>query len=195
MTEIPWTWLGIRASGLTAWGLLTAVVVWGLLLRTQLLGRLASPKRLMEMHRWLGAISLAFLLLHLALLLVDPTVRFTVTALLVPGASPWEPFAVGLGTVALWALLPVTIVGRIRSRLGSAGNRWFRRSHLLAYAAWPLATAHYALAGTDALTAASVAALIAATTAVAGCLLVRAFVPRPTPVRSSAPASALVTRP
>jgi len=36
VTEIPWTWLAIRASGMTAWGLLTAVVLWGSLLRLRL---------------------------------------------------------------------------------------------------------------------------------------------------------------
>ena len=60
MASISWTWLGIRASGITAWGLLTAVVLWGILLKTQLLGRLAPPMRLLDLHRWLGAIALAF---------------------------------------------------------------------------------------------------------------------------------------
>ena len=54
MADIPWTWLGIRASGITAWGLLTAVVVWGILLKTQVLGRLAPPMKLLDLHRWLG---------------------------------------------------------------------------------------------------------------------------------------------
>ena len=85
MTEIPWTWLAIRASGITAWGLLTAVVLWGILLRTRLLGRLASPMRLLDLHRWLGATALAFLLIHMILLLVDPAVKFTVAQLLIPG--------------------------------------------------------------------------------------------------------------
>ena len=60
MSEIPWTWLAIRGSGITTWGLLTAVVVWGVLLRTQLLGRLASQLRLLVVHRWLGAVAMAF---------------------------------------------------------------------------------------------------------------------------------------
>ena len=103
MTEIPWTWLGIRASGITAWGLLTAVVLWGILLRTRLLGRLASPMRLLDLHRWLGATALAFLLVHMILLLVDPAVQFTVAQVLVPGLAPWEPLAAALGTIRGWA--------------------------------------------------------------------------------------------
>ena len=99
MADIPWTWLAIRASGVTAWGLLTAVVLWGILLRTQLLGRLAAPMRLLDLHRWLGVIALGFLFVHMALLLIDPAVSFTVAQILDPrhGAvadprrSRWAP--------------------------------------------------------------------------------------------------------
>jgi methionine sulfoxide reductase heme-binding subunit len=181
MTEIPWAWLAIRGSGITAWGLLTAVVVWGIVLRTQLLGSV-SPLRLLTSHRWLGIVAMAFLALHMALLLVDPAVQFTVAQLLVPGLAPWEAFAVGLGTVAFWLMLAVSVVGRLRSRMGRAGNRMFRRAHLLAYAAWPLATMHYVLAGTDALADWSLALLFAGTGLVVTALLARGFVPAPGPV-------------
>jgi methionine sulfoxide reductase heme-binding subunit len=183
MADIPWTWLGIRASGITTWGLLTAVVVWGILLRTQVLGRLAPPMRLLDLHRWLGAIALGFLAVHLGLLLVDPAVHFTVAQILVPGLAPWETGAVALGTVAFWLLLPVSFLGRLRARFGLAGNRWFKRSHLLAYAAWPLATAHYVLAGTDALSEWSLALLFAGSALVVTGLLARGFVPAPGPTR------------
>lgn len=196
MADIPWTWLGIRASGVTAWGLLTAVVVWGILLRTQVLGRLAPPMRLLDLHRWLGAVALAFLALHLGLLLIDPAVHFTIAQILIPGLAPWQTTAVALGSIAFWLLIPVSFLGRIRARLGRAGNRWFSRAHLLAYAAWPLATAHYVLAGTDALTEWSIGILFAGTALVVLGLLARGFVPAPGPVRplpSDDPASAPLT--
>ena len=183
MADLPWTWLGIRASGITAWGLLTAVVVWGILLRTRLLGRLAAPMRLLDLHRWIGAVALVFLAAHLGLLLVDPAVRFTVGQILVPGAAPWQPFAVALGTLAMWAMVPVSFLGPLRSRLGRVGNAWFRRSHWVAYAAWPLATAHYVLAGTDALAEWSLALLVTAAALLVFGLLARGFVPAPAPQR------------
>ncbi len=183
MGDIPWTWLGIRATGLTAWGLLTAVVLWGILLRTQVLGRVAAPMRLLDLHRWLGAIALGFLLVHMALLLIDPAVSFTVLQILVPGTAPWQTFAVALGTVAFWILVPVTFLGRIRAKMGLVGNRWFKRVHLLAYAAWPIATAHYVLAGTDALSEWSLGLLFAGTALIVMGLLARGFVPAPGPSR------------
>jgi sulfoxide reductase heme-binding subunit YedZ len=175
--DLPWTWLGIRATGLVAWSLLTCVVVWGLLLRTRLLGDKASPKALFMMHRWLGALALTFLVVHFGLLLIDPVMTFTVTQVFVPFTSAWEPIAVGLGTLAMWALLPVTVLGRLRAKLGKAGATLFKRSHLLAYIAWPLATMHYVLAGTDALAEWSLALLISATVFIVLLLLARGFVP------------------
>ena len=186
MNDIAWTWLGIRASGVTAWGLLTAVMVWGLLLRTRLLPA-ASPARLLNMHRWLGALALGFLAVHLGLLLVDPVIRFTVPQLLIPGIAPWEPFAVALGTVALWLMIPVSAIGRLRTKLGKNGARLFQKSHLIAYSAWPLATAHYVLAGTDALAEWSIALIITGAALIVFLLLARGFVP-PAKRRSAAPA-------
>ena len=181
--EIPWTWLAIRATGVTAWGLLTAVVLWGLLLRTRLLGGAVKPPTLLGMHRWLGALALGFLAVHLALLVVDPVVAFTIPQLFIPGLAPWEPLAVSLGILAMWLMVPVSVVGRIRQRLGRNGAKIFARTHLIAYSAWPLATAHYVFAGTDATTEWSLGLLIAAATLLIFGLLARGFVPAPRPVK------------
>ena len=183
MSNLPWTWLAIRASGLTAWGLLSAVVIWGILLRTRLLGRVASPMRLLDMHRWLGVTALFFLLIHMIMLIFDKSVAFTIGQILIPGTAPWKAFDVALGTIAFWILIPVTIIGRIRPRLGKRGNAWFKRSHYLAYAAWPIATAHYVLAGTDALATWSLAFLIAISAIIIFALIARGFVPAPAPTR------------
>ncbi|MDD2858693.1 MAG: ferric reductase-like transmembrane domain-containing protein [Candidatus Nanopelagicales bacterium] len=185
MADIAWTWIGIRASGVTAWGLLTAVVLWGILLRTRVLGKAASPTRLLDLHRWLGVTALAFLALHMLLLLFDPFLTFSVAQVLVPGLSAYEPLAVALGVVAFWFLIPVSIIGRIRSRMAGSGARLFQRSHWLAYAAWPLATAHYVLAGTDALTEWSIGVLIAGSGLLVMGLLARGFIPAPGPTRAA----------
>ncbi len=179
---LPWNWLLIRASGITAWGLLTAVVAWGLILATRFPPRVASAQRLMHMHRWLGALALAVTAGHVGLILVDPVVPFTLVQILVPFTAPWEPVAVALGTIALWLLIPVSVMRLLRTPMAGAGAVavWFGRAHWLAYAAWPVATAHYVLAGTDALTEWSIGLLIAGTAVVAGALVVWGFA-RPTP--------------
>lgn len=191
MADISWTWVGIRASGITAWGLLTAVVLWGILLRTRVLGKAASPTRLLDLHRWLGATALAFLTLHMLLLLFDPFLTFSVPQVLIPGLSAYEPLAVALGVIAFWFLIPVSIIGRLRSRMANSGALLFQRSHWLAYAAWPLATAHYILAGTDALADWSLGLLVAGSGLLVLGLLARGFIPAPGPTRA---AGSVVTR-
>ncbi|MEI8260334.1 MAG: hypothetical protein WCG77_02375 [Actinomycetes bacterium] len=187
MSNLPWTWLAIRASGLTSWALLTAVVVWGILLRTRILNHVTTPVRLLDLHRWLGATALSFLAIHLAFLLIDPSVKFTVTQILVPGLAPWNTLAVAFGTIAFWLLIPVTILGRLRSKMGKAGNTIFKRAHLIAYAAWPIATAHYVLAGTDAMAQWSLGLLIAGSTVIVLGLIARGYIPAPAPTRAPAP--------
>jgi predicted ferric reductase len=170
ISELPWTWVIIRASGVAAWLALTAVVAWGLAVR----GVRAAGKpfsRALSLHRWLGTMALALVLVHMVLLLVDTYVPFTPVEILVPFVAPWKPLAVGLGTVAFWLMLPAWLLGRMRRRWG---DRWFLRVHALAYAAWPLATAHYVLAGTDALALWSIALLVAGVAAIAVLLLAQA---------------------
>ena len=177
--DLPLTWIAIRASGIAAWGLLTAVVVYGLMLRTRVLGQAAAPPALLNMHRWLGVLAIAFLAVHMGFLLIDPAVKFTVPQLFIPFLAPWKPLEVAAGIGAFWALIPVMVVARIRPRLGKQGATWFKRTHLLAYFAWPLATLHYILAGTDAVEWWSVTIILVGVAAVVFMLLTRGYVPKP----------------
>jgi DMSO/TMAO reductase YedYZ heme-binding membrane subunit len=75
--------------------------------------------------------------------------------------------------------------------MGKKGNSFFKKSHLIAYFAWPLATAHYVLAGTDAMTEWSIALVIAVSVILVFLLLARGFVqparraPRPRPTTAT----------
>jgi sulfoxide reductase heme-binding subunit YedZ len=166
---MSWTWVLIRSTGITAWFTLTAVVVWGLVAAARRSGGAPAP-RAAALHRRLVAVALSLLLAHMGLLLIDTYEPFTVVQILVPFTASWRTLAVALGTIAFWLILPVWLVVRLRGR----SRRWFPAAHLCAYAAWPLATGHYVLAGTDALTAWSLAILIGGTAAVVIALLLRA---------------------
>jgi len=88
-------------------------------------------------------------------------------------------------------MLPVSLIGRIRTKMGKKGNSFFKKSHLIAYFAWPLATAHYVLAGTDAMAEWSSALVIAVSVILIFLLLTRGFVqparraPRPRPTTTT----------
>ena len=121
----------------------------------------------------------------MVLLLFDAYLPFTIAQVLIPGLSSWETFAVALGSIAFWLLIPVSIVGRFRPRLKNAGASLFQRTHWLAYAAWPVATMHYVLAGTDALASWSLALLIAGAGLLVFGLIARGFIPSPGPTRAA----------
>ncbi len=174
LAAIPWTWVLIRATGITAWCALTAVLIVGLLATIRRTGGVASPRAVL-LHRRLVSLALSLLAVHAALLLVDTYEPFTVVQVLVPFTASWRPLPVSLGIVALWLVMAVWLLGRLRGRYP---HRWFPHAHVCAYAAWPLATAHYVLAGTDALTWWSITILIAGTGAVVAALLARAATQR-----------------
>ena len=87
MTQL-W-WYVARASGLVAWLLLTASVMWGIFLSTKLLQRLRRPAWLLDLHRWLGGLTVAFVAVHLVALVADSYVSFDLADVLVPFASGW----------------------------------------------------------------------------------------------------------
>jgi predicted ferric reductase len=139
-------WHVSRASGLVAWALLAASVGWGLLLSTRVLGRHPTRPWLLELHRFLSGGAVLFVVVHLAGLLADTYVHFTIADLLVPMASPWRPGAVAWGVVALYLLAAVELTSLVMERLPR--GVW-RTVHFSSFALFVLATVHGLLAGTD----------------------------------------------
>jgi predicted ferric reductase len=176
-SNLPWMWFAMRASGITAWTLLSATIMWGLLLRTRILPA-ASPVRLMNLHKYLGSLALVTLAIHLVTVILDPTLGFTWANVLIPFTASWKPLALATGIIAAYLMVPVQLVARVRAKMGKAGATWFNRTHLIAYAAWPLATAHYVMAGTDALVPASIMLLSSVTLVIVLLLTARGWLPR-----------------
>jgi DMSO/TMAO reductase YedYZ heme-binding membrane subunit len=140
-------WYVARATGMVAWALLAATVVWGLVLTTRLAGRKPAPAWLLDLHRFLGGLAVAFTALHLAGLLADGYVSFDLVDILVPGAAPWKPGAVALGVVSLYLLAAVEATSLAMRHIPR--RRW-HAVHLSSYVLFWSATFHFLLAGTDA---------------------------------------------
>jgi methionine sulfoxide reductase heme-binding subunit len=142
----PTFWLLARASGLTAYGLLTCSVLAGLVLKSRPFGRALKPAAVTDVHRFLALLGLGMLAVHGTTLMLDRTLRMPLAGLFVPGASPYRAAAVALGVVAaeLTALIYVSFL--LRSRIGA---RNWRRLHWATYLAFLLATLHGLASGTD----------------------------------------------
>lgn len=142
------TWYIARSSGITAWALAAGSVLWGLFLSTGILqGRPRRPW-LLDLHRYLGGLTIVFTAIHLAALVADNFVQFNVVDLLVPFASQWRPGAVAWGVVAFWLLLAVEITSLLRRR--GISERIWRAVHASSFLLFAFATVHGLQAGTDA---------------------------------------------
>ncbi len=84
-------WFLTRASGIVAWLMLTASVIWGIVLSTKAFPEQRRPAWLLDLHRWLGGLTVSFVAIHLAALVADSYVSFGLVDLLVPFASAWKP--------------------------------------------------------------------------------------------------------
>jgi DMSO/TMAO reductase YedYZ heme-binding membrane subunit len=135
-----------RASGIIAWLLLTASVIWGVLLSTDAFPTRRRPAWLLDLHRWLGGLTVAFVAAHLAALVADNYTHFDIADLAIPYASQWRPGAVALGVVATWCLVAVELTSLAMRRLP---RKLWRGVHLTSYLVFWLASLHAAFAGTD----------------------------------------------
>jgi sulfoxide reductase heme-binding subunit YedZ len=143
----PQTWWYLtRASGIVAWLMLTASVIWGVILSTKAFPEQRRPAWLLDLHRWLGGLAVSFLAIHLVSLVADSYVHFGITDLLVPFAADWKPGAVALGVIAMWLLIAVEATSLAMRKLP---RKVWRRIHMLSYGVFWLTSMHAALAGTD----------------------------------------------
>lgn len=140
-------WYLTRSSGFIAWGLSILAIMLGLALATRALGPNPRPAWLLDLHRFVGGLTVLFLAVHLGALVADSYVHFGVADLLVPFASSWRSGAVAWGVVAFWFLVAVELSSLMMRRLP---RRTWRAIHLTSYLAAVMATIHALTAGTDA---------------------------------------------
>jgi len=139
-------WYVARATGIVSWGLLVASMLWGVVHATRLLGRRARPWWMLGVHRFLGALTLVFVVVHVLALIADGYTSFGLVDVLVPLASAWESVPVALGVVGLYVLLAVEITSLLQRHLPRAV---WRQIHLASYGLFAFATLHALTAGTD----------------------------------------------
>lgn len=146
MKTDPTFWLLARASGLSAYALLTGSVLAGLAVKSRPFGRAVRAASVTDVHRFLALLGLGMLVLHGVALTLDRTVHLSPLALVVPGVSPYRPLPVALGVVACELAALIVVSFSLRRRIGL---RNWRRLHWLTYVAFAAATVHGLAAGTD----------------------------------------------
>jgi len=139
-------WYATRASGIVSLILLTLTMVLGLVTTSRARARNWPGFAQQEIHRRISIMAVIFLAIHVVTSILDTYVHIGWFAIVVPFASPYSRFWVGLGTVALDLMVAVFVSSLLRARLEP--GTW-RGIHWLAYASWPIALAHTFGMGTD----------------------------------------------
>lgn len=159
----PAVWYLLRASGLAALALLSAVVLIGLALRVRLWRERLERWRVYDVHLTCSVLTGVFLAVHLLLVFLDHIVPFSLADLLIPLHASYQPLWVACGIIALYLLLVVWGSSLLRSKIG---HRLWRSLHPLALGALGLTMLHALFAGTDGPTLWLRGALVAVTVAV-----------------------------
>ena len=140
-------WFASRATGAVSLVLFTAVMVLGIITA----GRLGLPglprAGVLRLHRNLSLVSVAFLAVHIVTAIADGYVDLSYWDVLIPFGAGFDPFWIGLASVAVDLLIAIGITSALRLRLSA---KVWRVIHLSAYAMWPLALLHgFGVAGGD----------------------------------------------
>lgn len=132
-------WYTSRATGVVSLVLLSAVLALGVLVNRQ--GRLPGLPRFAatSLHRSLSLLAVVFVGVHVLSAVADSYVSIRLAAVVLPGASAYEPLWMGLGAVTFDLMLAVVVTSLLRRHLPRAV---WRAVHWLTYASWVVAVAH-----------------------------------------------------
>jgi len=142
-------WYIARSSGIVAWALITASVIWGLAFSGKLTRhpKLPSPAWMLDLHRFLGGMAVVFMGFHIGGLMMDKYVGYGPAQVAVPLTGTYRPVAVAWGIVAMYLLLTVEVTSLFMSRLP---RKVWHGIHLSSFVVFTLATVHGLSSGTDA---------------------------------------------
>ena len=139
-------WYVTRSAGIIAYLLLWFSTVWGLAVPSKLLNPVLGQTFTIDFHEFISLLSIGFVLLHVFVLMIDRFLPYTPLQILVPFLSPYRPFWVGMGVIAFYITLLVTVTFYLRSKIGV---KTFRSIHVLSLLGYLGVTLHGVYAGTD----------------------------------------------
>lgn len=140
------SWHLVRSSGVIAYLLLMGSILWGLFISAQFVKDWSPGPVSMTVHSTISWLALILSLIHALLLLLDDYFTYTLGDLFIPFIGPYRPEAVGLGTLAFWVIVVVTLSFAVKKRLG---HKTWKTLHYASYLSFALVSVHGLFAGTE----------------------------------------------
>ncbi|KUO96815.1 ferric reductase-like transmembrane domain-containing protein [Ferroacidibacillus organovorans] len=140
-------WLLARAAGITAYVLMTVLVIFGLILSSvPNKEALKGTKYLLPIHRLMSLFLIYFLVIHVVSLLLDAYAHVNLMGAFIPFTAGYRPLYVGIGTLALYAT--IFMAGTARFTRILPRGKWLT-VHRVALVTWILSFLHGVMAGSD----------------------------------------------
>jgi predicted ferric reductase len=139
-------WDLARTSGMVAYLLIWLSVAFGLIITDRFARLWPGGPVAFDLHQFASLLGLAFAIFHGLILLGDHYIGYTLLQILIPFATSSQPFWVGLGQLAFYALIPITFSFYFRRQIGT--GVW-RAIHYGSFVTFALITVHGLLAGSD----------------------------------------------
>ena len=139
-------WDLARTSGIVAYLLIWLSVAFGLIITDRFARHWPGGPVAFDLHQFASLVGLAFAVFHGLILLGDHYIGYTLLQILIPFATSAQPFWVGLGQLALYALIPITFSFYYRRQIGV--GLW-RAIHYGSFITFALITVHGLLSGSD----------------------------------------------
>jgi predicted ferric reductase len=146
VSSVQFLWYVTRAAGISAYLLLWLSTAWGLAVSSKIFDPVLHRFFTYDMHQFLSLLAIGFATLHVAVLLSDRYLPFSLAQILVPFAAPYRPVWVGLGVIGMYLTLLVSITFYIRQWIG---YRTFRIIHYVSFITYIGVALHGLLSGTD----------------------------------------------
>ena len=166
------SWDGLRAAGFAAYLLLWLGLVTGMAVHMRYRPGPLAMTWLLETHRIASALSLSFIVGHVAGLLVDPTIAFSPLDVATGFSSSYRPIQVAFGSLAMWLSVAVLGSTALAGRMPYAS---WRNLHYLSFPAYFLTLLHGVTSGTDAGAPISLVLYAATASFVAAMVVARLF--------------------
>ena len=144
--SLQFWWYLTRAAGLMGYFLIWLSTAWGLVVSSKILDPVMERTFTYDFHEYLSWLGLAFIAAHVIVLMADKYLPYTIWQVLIPFLSPYRPLWVGIGVIAFYLFLLVTITFYLKAKIGAEA---FRKIHYLSLVAYFGATLHGLYAGTD----------------------------------------------